>query len=175
MANIDLKNDKPGILSLFEYRKDVAMPMRMLAEATLRKNCLGQSTAELIAAYVSYNNKCEFCYLSHLEAFKQSTELDIKTVVRLTSNMANLLNEVEPPLRALLMLAEQVRIQLRPLEECIEYCKMNKVSDEEIHDTVLISSVMCMYNRYVEGLATPKAQPIEYMQMGERMVRHGYY
>jgi hypothetical protein len=48
-------------------------------------------------------------------------------------------------------------------------------TDKEIHGTVLIAAAFCMYNRYVDGLATP--QPREraaYRGMGERMAHEGY-
>ena len=46
--------------------------------------------------------------------------------------------------------------------------------DREIHDTVLIAAAFCMFNRYVDGLAsfTP-TDPEVYESMGERMAK-GY-
>ena len=49
------------------------------------------------------------------------------------------------------------------------------ISDMEIHDTVLIAAAFCMYNRYVDGLAT--WQPHEesmYAQMGQHLATQGY-
>ncbi|MBL7790273.1 MAG: hypothetical protein JNL75_10635 [Chitinophagales bacterium] len=46
-------------------------------------------------------------------------------------------------------------------------------SDEEIHDTVLVASAFCMFNRYVDGLGTTPAQVDEYAAMGKRMTQ-GY-
>jgi len=48
-------------------------------------------------------------------------------------------------------------------------------TDLEIHDTVLIASAFCMYNRYVDGLATWQPQdPEMYASMGEHLARRGY-
>ena len=48
-------------------------------------------------------------------------------------------------------------------------------TDNEIHDTVLIAAAFCMYNRYVDGLATwTPTDPRAYDEMGERIVEHGY-
>lgn len=38
--------------------------------------------------------------------------------------------------------------------DIIEQAKKVGASDEDIHDTVLIASAFCMYNRYVDGLNT---------------------
>ena len=47
--------------------------------------------------------------------------------------------------------------------------------DLEIHDTVLIAAAFCMYNRYVDGLATVQPQDIHmYAEMGQRMAEKGY-
>jgi alkylhydroperoxidase/carboxymuconolactone decarboxylase family protein YurZ len=48
-------------------------------------------------------------------------------------------------------------------------------TDIEIHDTVLIAAAFCMFNRYVDGLATlTPADPGAYDDMGRRMAEHGY-
>ena len=45
----------------------------------------------------------------------------------------------------------------------------------KIHDTVLIAATFCMFNRYVDGLATltPTPPPV-YEEMGKRMTTLGY-
>ena len=45
----------------------------------------------------------------------------------------------------------------------------------EIHDTVLIAAAFCIYNRYVDGLATwqPKEESM-YEQMGNHLANEGY-
>ena len=48
-------------------------------------------------------------------------------------------------------------------------------TDLEIHDTVLIAAAFCMYNRYVDGLATPTpTDPRAYDEMGARVAKRGY-
>ncbi|MGB9515464.1 MAG: hypothetical protein WBU20_27530, partial [Candidatus Acidiferrum sp.] len=48
-------------------------------------------------------------------------------------------------------------------------------TDKEIHDTVLIAAAFCMYNRYVDGLATWQPREREaYREMGEQLAHEGY-
>jgi glutamate synthase domain-containing protein 2 len=48
-------------------------------------------------------------------------------------------------------------------------------TDVEIHDTVLIAAAFCMYNRYVDGLATwTPTDPAAYDAMGKRLATQGY-
>jgi hypothetical protein len=45
----------------------------------------------------------------------------------------------------------------------------------EIHDSVLIAAAFCMFNRYVDGLATIAPQdPALYAGRAERIVADGY-
>jgi len=57
----------------------------------------------------------------------------------------------------------------------IEQAKENGATDKEIHDTVLIAAAFCMYNRYVDGLATyqPTGKKV-YDEIGERIGKNGY-
>ena len=44
-----------------------------------------------------------------------------------------------------------------------------------IHDTVLIAAVFCMFNRYVDGLATTAPDdPAVYAAGAQRLIAHGY-
>jgi hypothetical protein len=46
---------------------------------------------------------------------------------------------------------------------------------KEIHDTVLIAAAFCMFNRYVDGLATwAPRDPQRYRESGKRTADEGY-
>jgi len=48
-------------------------------------------------------------------------------------------------------------------------------TDVEIHDTVLIAAAFCMFNRYVDGLATIAPEdPALYAAGAQRLVNQGY-
>ena len=60
-------------------------------------------------------------------------------------------------------------------EQSIANAKAAGATDIEIHDTVLIAALFCLYNRYVDGLATiAPADPSFYTGLGERLKNHGY-
>jgi alkylhydroperoxidase family enzyme len=59
--------------------------------------------------------------------------------------------------------------------DLVEVARAEGATDVEIHDTVLIAAAFCMFNRYVDGLATlPAADPERYAQSAQRIVAHGY-
>ena len=48
-------------------------------------------------------------------------------------------------------------------------------TDLEIHDTLLIAAAFCMFNRYVDGLATWAPNDVEwYRDRGHKVAEHGY-
>jgi hypothetical protein len=57
----------------------------------------------------------------------------------------------------------------------VEAAREQGATDTEIHDTVLIAAAFCMYNRYVDGLATWQPHDAAmYAQMGAHLAREGY-
>ena len=62
---------------------------------------------------------------------------------------------VTPKLKALLTIAGQVQEGGKRVTAAdVERARAEGATDLEIHDTVLIAAAFCMYNRYVDGLAT---------------------
>jgi alkylhydroperoxidase/carboxymuconolactone decarboxylase family protein YurZ len=81
---------------------------------------------------------------------------------------------ISEKLKQLLKIAGKVQKSGKLVKkEDIEDAKLNGVTDEEIHDTVLIAAAFCMFNRYVDGLGTTPAKKEEYVEMGKRMAK-GY-
>jgi hypothetical protein len=83
---------------------------------------------------------------------------------------------VSEKLKALLLIAGQVQQGGKTVSsETVEEARRQGATDLEIHDTVLIAAAFCMYNRYVDGLATWQPRdPAMYSSMGEHLATHGY-
>jgi hypothetical protein len=83
---------------------------------------------------------------------------------------------VSQKLKALLIIASLVRESGKAVaKEAIERAKSEGATDLEIHDTVLIAALFCLYNRYVDGLATAlPADASYYNPLADRLVHHGY-
>ena len=59
--------------------------------------------------------------------------------------------------------------------QSVERAKNAGATDIEIHDTVLIAALFCLYNRYVDGLATRLPDSADYYQnLAERLASNGY-
>jgi alkylhydroperoxidase family enzyme len=83
---------------------------------------------------------------------------------------------ISEKLKRLLVIAGQVQRGGKQVSRsAVEAARQQGATDREIHDTVLIAAAFCMYNRYVDGLATwqPHDEPM-YAQMGAHLAREGY-
>jgi len=175
VPHISLPEGLPGITSGFAFRPETAKPMRELAEVLLRgPNSLTSAEREMIAAFVSSRNDCQFCQLSHsaAAAHHQSGRYDVVDAVKRDYESA----PISAKLKALLAIAAKVQQGgLLVTANDVERARAEGATDIEIHDAVLIAAAFCMFNRYVDGLATfTPADPKDYDQMGRRMAHEGY-
>ncbi|GAB2603094.1 carboxymuconolactone decarboxylase family protein [Spirosoma areae] len=160
------------------YRPDTGQSLYELAQALLRAcspdSTLSDAERELIAAFVSSRNATDFCMNSHAAAarYLYADERDIVDKVLADPNTA----PISAKLKTLLTIADHVRADARTVsDELVAVARNEGATDGDIHDTVLITASFCMYNRYVDGLAslTP-TDPATYEAMGERMGTIGY-
>jgi uncharacterized peroxidase-related enzyme len=175
MPHISLATHLPGITGLLEYRTDTALPIRELTQILLRgESSLSEAERELIATVVSHGNGCRFCTTAHTAAADLLLgESDTAKAVK--HNPATAL--VSDKMKALLDIARRVQQSgKRVTAEAVAVARQQGATDREIHDTVLIASLFCLYNKYVDGLAsTTPDDPAFYRQLAERIVHHGYH
>ncbi len=83
---------------------------------------------------------------------------------------------ISDKLRGLLVIAAKVQEGGRSVTTAdVAAARERGATDVEIHDTVLIAAAFCMFNRYVDGLATwAPTDPGAYEEMGRRIVERGY-
>ena len=83
---------------------------------------------------------------------------------------------VSAKLKALLTIASSVAQNGHAVTaEHIAGARAAGATDMEIHDTVLIAAAFCMFNRYVDGLATPlPGNPVQYAMSAAHLIEHGY-
>ncbi|MFI0482875.1 carboxymuconolactone decarboxylase family protein [Actinomadura sp. 9N215] len=175
MAHIELDDAVPGLPSLLRFRPATAGPLCELAETLLRgPGPLKRGERELIAAYVSELNRCRFCASTHGACAAAQLPGGMALVQQVHADLDAA--PVGGRLRALLAIAAAAARGGREVGEAhVGAARAEGATDVEIHDTVLIAAAFCMYNRYVDGLATGlPADPAAYARAAERLVAHGY-
>ena len=175
MAHIQLPEELPGIVGPLTFSPDTAKPLLELAEVLLRSpNTLTSAEREMIATYVSSQNDCKFCQFSHGAAAAEHLGGNYDLIDRLKLNFEAA--EVSDKLKALLAIAGKVQQGGKQVtSEHITRARKHGATDKEIHDTVLIAAAFCMYNRYVDGLATTQSPDRDmYREMRQRLAKEGY-
>jgi uncharacterized peroxidase-related enzyme len=167
--------DLPGMRALLTYRPETSKPMNELAEVLLRgPGSLSPGERELIAAYVSSKNDCHYCCSIHSAIAAHQLEGGEDLVEKTKQNPAEA--RISEKLKALLAIAGKVQQGGKSVtSDDIAQARQQGATDLEIHDTVLIASAFCMFNRYVDGLATFAPQdPDFYRVRGAYVAEKGY-
>jgi uncharacterized peroxidase-related enzyme len=175
MAHITLDEKLPGIRGLFAFRPETAMPMSELAELVLHTpGTLPMAERELIATYVSSQNDCFYCQSSHgaIAAIHLDGNEELVRQVKQNFEQAG----ISEKLKALLAIVGKVQKGGKNVTaDDVERARQQGATDLEIHDTVLIAAAFCMYNRYVDGLATWAPQDADsYRQRAAGVAQDGY-
>ena len=174
MPHIALPN-LPGIRGPMAFRPETSKPLNELVEVLLRHpNSLSQGERELIATYVSSQNNCHYCQSIHGAIAAAHLGGDEELVQCVKDDFSSA--AISPKLKALLVIAGKVQQDGKKVtEQDVEAAREEGATDLEIHDTVLIAAAFCMYNRYVDGLATVQPKdPSLYRERGKMVARDGY-
>jgi uncharacterized peroxidase-related enzyme len=178
MPHVNLPPEIPGIGAAFAFRAETAKPMRELAHVLLFEPGNGASLSsrdrELIASYVSSLNTCYFCQTSHGAAAAHHPGGSPELVAAVCADPQAA--DISDKLKALLAIAAHVQGDPKTVTpKLVQTARDHGATDLEIHDTVLIAAAFCMYNRYVDGLATWQPRNDEmYQTMGKRLAGSGY-
>jgi uncharacterized peroxidase-related enzyme len=175
MAHIRLPEGIPGILGPMAFSPETAEPLNALAEVLLRgPNTLSRADRETIATYVSSQNDCYFCQNAHGAVAAHHLGGNEKLVNEIKLNFESA--PISGKLKALLAIAGKVQKGGKQVStDDIARARQQGATDKEIHDTVLIAAAFCMYNRYVDGLATwAPHDPEMYRANGKRLAEEGY-
>jgi len=175
MPHIDVDPNLPGIRSLMAFSPETAIPMGKLANLMLRTNeGLSMAEREMIAAHVSYLNDCFYCQQSHGAIAVCYLNGDEDLVEQVKKDYAQA--DISDKMKALLTIAGSVQKGGKHVtEDQIEKAKEEGATDRDIHDTVLIAAMFCMFNRYVDGLASNTPTDLStYPLRAKQVAEHGY-
>ncbi len=175
MAHIKLPEGVPGIRGPMLISPETTGPLRDLVEVLLRgPNTLTPAEREMIATYVSSENDCYYCQHSHGAAAAEHLGGDYHLIDQIKHDFGAA--PISDKLKTLLALAGKVQKGGKHVtSEDVDRARQQGATDKEIHDTVLIAAAFCMFNRYVDGLATwqPRDAGV-YREIGQRIATHGY-
>ena len=178
MPHIDLPGDYPGIRSLFMFSPVTALPLNNLVQTLLHDtetSTLTPGERELIATYTSSLNNCKYCANTHGAIAKYQLNGNADVVQHILQQDVEGAS-ISDKMKALLNVAAKVQLSGKSVTAAdIARSKKEGATDKEIHDTVLIAAAFCMFNRYVDGLATwaPEDDAV-YDSIGKQRASEGY-
>jgi len=175
MPHITLPEGLPGIRGPMAFRPETAAPLNELVHVLLRgPSTLTPAERELIATYVSAQNDCRYCQTIHgaIAAHHLAGNEALVDAVKHDPTSA----AISEKLKALLAVAGKVVLGGTHITGADAHLAREQgATDLEIHDTVLIAAAFCMFNRYVDGLATwAPDDPALYRARAAIVAAHGY-
>ena len=175
MAHIQVPEGAPGILGPMAISPESTKALRDLADVLLRgPNTLTPAEREMIATYVSSQNDCCFCQLSHGAAAAEHLGGDYELIDNVKRDYATA--QISDKLKSLLAIAGKVQKGGKHVTpQDVARAREHGATDKEIHDTVLIAAAFCMFNRYVDGLNTwaPQDRHV-YVERAKMRAEDGY-
>jgi len=175
MAHIQVPEGAPGILGPMAISPESTKALRELVEVLLRgPNTLTPAEREMIAMYVSSQNDCRFCQMSHGAAAAEHLGGDYDLIDWVKRDYGTA--KISDKLKSLLAIAGKVQKGGKHVTpEDVARARQQGATDKEIHDTVLIAAAFCMFNRYVDGLASVAPQDLStYPPRAMQIVEKGY-
>jgi uncharacterized peroxidase-related enzyme len=164
------ENARPGVL-LKPHPESGELVMR-LTEVLLRgPSSLTPAQRELIAAYTSAVNACEFCYGTHA-ATAEALGVDERWLTRLIDDIdtAPVDEKLKPILRYVRKLT---RGPTRVRQEDVNAIFAAGWNEEAFYHVVSICGLFNYYNRLIEGYGV-KSTPEYRKRVGERLAEQGY-
>jgi len=175
MPHITVPEGLPGIRGPLALRPDIAKPLSGLAEVLMRsENSLSHGERELIGTYVSSLNECFFCTHAHGGVAQHYLQCDTSFIDGVKKDYQS--TTLSEKMKSLLSIAASVQKGGKSVtSKQIENAKSIGITDMEIHDTVLIASMFCMFNLYVDGLNTWAPQDTDfYINRAKQIADTGY-
>lgn len=168
MSYFNSLENASGITDIFFERPSKYMASLTLAQELLREEShLSPLDREIIAAYTSYLNQCEYCYGSHKEFCKSlgasDEDLSIFESNTVEHRLAPILNYVEKLTKSpssITQLDKDLVIQ-------------SGFTEEELKDAIAVCAIFNFYNRIVEGHGI-KANESSYSSSADMINAHGY-
>jgi uncharacterized peroxidase-related enzyme len=161
------------IWNLFAFRPEVTSPLASFTEGVMRGEApISGGLRELIAAYTSWTNQCEFCWRSHAAVAAEMLGSD--ELVR------QVLHDVETsPLpeneKALLRFARKITLNLPAMgEKDIEELHRHGWNDEAIYFTIMVVALFNFYNRWVTTSGVHPVSDEVHKMHGKRLALSGY-
>lgn len=163
----------PGPVSTLSYRADFfGKAYNDACEIALRKQeYWTKAEAELFAAFVSFNNQCQYCYGAHTAVTVNGIDEAVVTAVINDYQTAPVNEKIRATLGFLKTLTRDPA-QLTPAD--IEPMRQAGVPDIGIEEAIQIAFLFCTINRLADSFDYELAEGTGKKRMGFMLYKMGY-
>jgi len=163
---------EPGLLQIFQAFPEVARPLLKYHEVLLRgESPFSAAERELIAAYVSVLNNCNYCRAVHSQtAIALGIRADL--IPQLLANPQS--KDLDPRLRPVLAFVRKLTVSPGKItaKDADEFLAAGW-NDRALHDATAICALFNLMNRLVNGFGVDA--PESYTKLAaERLAEGGY-
>jgi uncharacterized peroxidase-related enzyme len=158
---------------LFAFRPEMTQHLARFTQEVMREpSPLGPGLRELIAAYTSYVNQCEFCTKAHVAVAAELLGSEDLVWSALRNLEASSLREEE---KALLRFAGKVTSDLpRMTEADVKSLRTIGWSDEAIFYTITVCALFNFYNRWITASGVHAVSEEGHRTHGKVLAEKGY-
>jgi uncharacterized peroxidase-related enzyme len=162
----------PEIMHLFRFKKRSTDHLVRFTEEVMRgPSPLSRGMRELIGAYVSNRNQCDFCHCAHAPVAAQLLGKELVEEVMLDVETSRLDAAHKALFRYLGKLAENPAL--------VTASDVNQLqelgwSEEAIYDALTVASLFKFYNTWNNGSGVRSMSSADYQHSGKRLIAMGY-
>jgi uncharacterized peroxidase-related enzyme len=162
-----------NIWYLFAFRPEMTKHLARFTQEVMREpSPLSPGLRELIAAYTSYVNECEFCTKAHVAVAAELLGSEDLVWTTLRNLDASSLKEQE---KALLRFAGKVASELPSITEAdTKTLRSHGWSDEAIFYTITVCALFNFYNRWITASGVHAVSDDGHRLHGKVLARKGY-
>ena len=162
----------PEILHLFRFKKSSTDHLVRFTDAVMRgPSPLSRGMRELIGAFVSSRNQCNFCSCAHAPVAAELLGQELVDEVLRDPETSRLDRAHKELFRYLKKLAEN---PAQVIASDISKLKEVGWSEEAIYDALTVASVFKFYNTWNNGSGVRDMTSADYAHSGSRLITMGY-
>src|ERR1700733_8871932 len=162
-----------NIWYLFAFRPQMTQHLARFAQEVMREpSPLSPGLRELVAAYTSYVNECEFCTKAHVAVAEELPGSENLVWTALLNLDASSLKEDE---KALLRFAVKVTSDLPSVTEAdVRALRTLGWNDESIYYTITVCALFNFYNRWITASGVHAVSDEGHRLHGKNLAQKGY-
>jgi len=166
-------NDSAGVQTVMRRERDRYGPLSKSVQNIMRRPSeLTIAERELIGAYVSGLNQCQFCHQSHM-VFAQGHGVDPNVFTPLLEDIESA--PVDTKLKPILAYVKTLTLTPSHLTQA-DYQKVMDAgwSEQALSDAIAVAALFNFFNRIVEGHGVTAPSPESLSKNADVMVHGGY-